>query len=176
MKKIALVALGSLTLLAGCAKPVTEVRAGQTPLQTGQTIMAGAGSAALQSDLQLIQQLAQTQQPDIEQLQQRMSVAMQQQDKAALAQLLGEFRGFVERNNQMLAALPLQTADAQALRQAMIENSLISLKMSDVMLKGDLQHPDMAALAPLQQQALQSQQHMDTLVQKIGLQLTSTRS
>ena len=185
MKKFFSIAALAAFILSGCAKPITEVKAGASPLPTqnlsahimpNSTMMANTPEGALQSDITQIQQLGMQQQATAQNLQQRLEVAMQNHDQQALKQLFGEFRSLVEQNNQQLMRLNLQTPEAKTLREKMIDNSNISLQMSAEILKGDIEHPDMTKLAPLKQQSMQAQQELMAISQDIAHKLQPAAS
>lgn len=180
MKKFFSIAVLAALVLSGCAKPITEVKAGASPLPTqnlsariliDSSMTAQTSQSALQSDIRQIEQLGMQQHATAQNLQQRLEIAMQNQDQQTLKQLFGEFRSLVEQNNQQLMRLNLHTPEAKTLREKMIDNSNISLQMSAEILKGDIEHPDMTALAPLKQQSMQAQQELMAISQDIAHKL-----
>jgi hypothetical protein len=182
MKNLALVALiTSISALSACSKPANEVKAGDKTLSpaSAAAIAHPASSAQnapfavtqsndptaiLKSDIQKIQTFGAAQEQKATQLEQRMSAAVQKEDKAALKKLLPEFKAFVEQSNRDFNALTLNSTEAQQLRSKMTQSSSLGLEMSEKMLADK---PDQKALQALQEKIVQSQQELMAISQEI---------
>lgn len=173
MKQLALVTfISTLMALAACSKPVTTVKdAGSTRPEHIQSTSNDA--ANIQADISTIQTFGQSQEQYAVALQQRLGDAMQKQDNAALKNAFEEFRAFVLQNNQQLAQLSLKSPEGNLLRQKMIENSQISLEMSEIILaKGSQEAAIQAAeFQPLQAKAMQAQQELSAISEQIYIKL-----
>ncbi len=180
-KMIYLAVLSTCIGLTACAKPVTEVKTGESESTQNPAVNVSTSNPAklstdnkadIQADIATIQNYSAAEEQQALALQTRMDEAMQKQDKAQLQQLMGEFKAFVEKNNTELLKLPLKSSEVSLLRQKMIENSQIGLEISEALLTSDMtQAPDPAKFQPLQEKVMKAQQELMAIDQEIQMKL-----
>lgn len=170
MNKFALVALtSSFLVLTACAKQVTEVKKGESKIEAKiQTAPLSSNKKQdIEADIAAIEHYGQSQEALAAPLQQKLTEAMQQEDQTQLKALFPQFRQFVENSNQLLKQIPLKSSEVDKLREKMIENSVLGLQLSEIVLNSSLENPDPTKLEPLQQKAMQLQAELMTISQDI---------
>ena len=178
MKKLTLLALvASMAAFTACSKPVTEVKQGESAA-TAQAAkpakLSTNNPTDIQADIDKLQAYGATQEPKSRELGQRMEAAMQEKNKAEIDKLFLELKTFVETSNKELRAIELKSSEANELREKMIENSLISIEMSEVVIQTDPEKLDIEKVKPLQEKAMKAQQELITLSQAIYAKIEGT--
>ena len=178
MKKLTLLALvASMATFTACSKPVTEVKQGEsaaTAQETKTVSLSTDNKADIQSDLDKLQTYGASQEQKSQELGQRMEAAMQEKNKAEIDKLFTELKAFVEKSNKELRAIELKSSEVNELREKMIENSLISIEMSEVVIQTDPEKLDIEKVKPLQEKAMKAQQELITLSQAIYAKIEGT--
>ena len=180
MKKLTLLALvASMAAFTACSKPVTEVKQGENAA-TAQVAkpakLSTDNPTDIQADIDKLQAYGATQEPKSRELGQRMEAAMQEKNKAEIDKLFPELKAFVETSNKELRAIELKSSEANKLREKMIENSLISIEMSEVVIQTDPEKLDIEKVKPLQEKAMKAQQELITLSQAIYAKIEGANS
>ena len=180
MKKLTLLALvASMAAFTACSKPVTEVKQGESAA-TAQAAkpakLSTDNPTDIQADIDKLQAYGATQEPKSRELGQRMEAAMQEKNKAEIDKLFLELKAFVETSNKELRAIELKSSEANELREKMIENSLISIEMSEVVIQTDPEKLDIEKVKPLQEKAMKAQQELITLSQAIYAKIEGANS
>ena len=180
MKKLTLLALvASMAAFTACSKPVTEVKQGESAAtaQVSKPVKLSTDNPTdIQADIDKLQAYGATQEPKSRELGQRMEAAMQQKNKAEIDKLFPELKAFVETSNKELRAIELKSSEANELREKMIENSLISIEMSEVVIQTDPEKLDIEKVKPLQEKAMKAQQELITLSQAIYAKIEGANS
>ena len=180
MKKLTLLALvASMAAFTACSKPVTEVKQGESAA-TAQAAkpakLSTDNPTDIQADIDKLQAYGATQEPKSRELGQRMEAAMQEKNKAEIDKLFPELKAFVETSNKELRAIELKSSEVNELREKMIENSLISIEMSEVVIQTDPEKLDIEKVKPLQEKAMKAQQELITLSQAIYAKIEGANS
>lgn len=178
MKKLTLLALvASMATFTACSKPVTEVKEGEsaaTAQETKTVSLSTDNKADIQSDLDKLQTYGASQEQKSQELGQRMEAAMQEKNKAEINKLFTELKAFVEKSNNELRAIELKSSEVNKLREKMIENSLISIEMSELMMQTDPEKLDIEKVKPLQEKAVKAQQELIAMSQEIYAKIDGT--
>lgn len=178
MKKITVLASIFATLmLFGCAKPVTEVKAGASVLnipeqhQSTKNAKNAENAEHILADVMAIQEIGQVQQTQAAQLQQRMEQALQKQNVAEMAKLATEFKTFIDQSNQRLQALNLKTEDGKNLRDAVVHNSVVGLEVSQVILTTPQKDIKPETMQALQEKAMAAQSELMAISEVIRIKV-----
>ena len=102
-----------------------------------------------------------------------MQAAVEKKDKAEVDKLFKDLKAFVEKSNSELKAFDLKSSEVNELREKMIENSLISIEMSEMVIQGDPEKIDVEKVKPLQEKAMKAQQELIALSEQIHQKLNA---
>lgn len=180
MKKLALITLvASMAALTACSKPTTEVKQGESTATTAQAeapkpvALSTDNVADIQSDIDKLQSYGAAQEQKSQELGQKMQAAVEKKDKAEVDKLFKDLKAFVEKSNSELKAFDLKSSEVNELREKMIENSLISIEMSEMVIQGDPEKIDVEKVKPLQEKAMKAQQELIALSEQIHQKLNA---
>ena len=180
MKKLTLLALvASMAAFTACSKPVTEVKQGESAAtaQVSKPVKLSTDNPTdIQADIDKLQAYGATQEQKSQELGQSMEAAMQEKNKAEIDKLFKELKAFVGKSNKELRAIELKSSEVNELRKKMIENSLISIEMSELVMQTDPEKLDIEKVKPLQEKAMKAQQELITLSQAIYAKIEGANS